>query len=161
MENLDRIIAGRELRVPQARAVREQRIGKKGRYIKDKPATPRVINIEDQKISRRKARRLGDILATILILMAASCATYNLRPIINADKRFKQAYETSVETYGNYDRENGISDAERLRFYKKFARDNGLIYRNGKENLPLYPNGEEVPIRELTRIFEEYVPERE
>lgn len=120
--------------------------------------------LKNQKINRRSEgrfnlRNIGNTLGVLMLVGAIGYCGYNIALNRNAEKKLKEAYNTALQKYAEFDGKEGISDLEKNRFYREILEKNSINYEPGR--WPRYSDGKDVPIKELTRWIEEYRPESE
>ncbi|HLC97344.1 MAG TPA: hypothetical protein VJC21_01005 [Candidatus Nanoarchaeia archaeon] len=97
---------------------------------------------------------IGTFLGVPLLLYGGIAyeATIGLR------NRFETAYETALIRYADTDHNNVISPAEKEAFDAGLLREQGMILLPDEEQPRYSSTGEEVPLRTLIDLVEDYLP---
>lgn len=137
---IEKIIAGKELNIPKAGSLKNQKVNRKKSGVRGSTIT----------------------LATIagLVTFALGVALYsNIKDGIE----FRQAYNQALKQYGDTNGDKLVSHEEEKELFNRIFYKKGITFSSVGYYNRLYPlyarysNGREVPIIELTGIVKDYI----
>ena len=124
---IDNIIAGKELNIPQARSLKNQKIGK----------------------SKTRSRVLLAIAVPILSLGLG----FGLKKGFD-NYVFRQVYNQALEQYGDSNSDRFVSTEENKELFNNIFYKTGITFSSEGAK---YSDGKQVPTSELTGIIKNYI----